>query len=415
MREHINLTEIGTLLLFLSSNIYATVWYVHPDSTLNRIQLALGYCANNDTVLVAPGVYYEDISWPNTQGIHLLSEYGADTTIIDGGGTIMQVIYIVVPVDSTTIISGFTIRNGYQATGGGVFFAFCSPTITNTIITDNSTDSQGAGIFCLQASPIIRGNTITTNTAGTWGGGICCLEGSEPTIVNNTIMNNTADMTGGGIFCSNSSPIIIGNTIKLNVAAQTGGGIACWWSSSTIKDNIITRNIVGEHGGGIYCSRSSPVIDSCAITSNIGDGVYCEFSSNPVISYNDIVDNTGYGVLNIDSTVVVNAEYNWWGDSTGPYHPDSNPGGQGDTVSDYVDFIPWLYWPGVEENPLVKPVKKYESIGATIFAGPLQLPEGKKCKVYDVTGRSVVPDKIRPGIYFIEIDGEITKKVIKIR
>ena len=52
---------------------------------------------------------------------------------------------------------------------------------------------------------------------------------------------------------------------------------------------------------------------------------------------------------------------------------------------------------------------------ATILSGSLCFPEGKICKVFDITGRIVIPDKIKPGIYFIEVDGEIRQKVIKIR
>jgi hypothetical protein len=52
--------------------------------------------------------------------------------------------------------------------------------------------------------------------------------------------------------------------------------------------------------------------------------------------------------------------------------------------------------------------------GPTIFNGPLQLPKDKTCKVFDITGRVVIPDKIKPGIYFIEVDGKITQKVVKI-
>lgn len=52
---------------------------------------------------------------------------------------------------------------------------------------------------------------------------------------------------------------------------------------------------------------------------------------------------------------------------------------------------------------------------ATIFRGPLQLPEGRKCRVFDITGRVVEPNKITPGIYFIEIDNRIVQKVIKVR
>ncbi|MGB3342176.1 MAG: hypothetical protein WBB37_11915 [bacterium] len=50
-----------------------------------------------------------------------------------------------------------------------------------------------------------------------------------------------------------------------------------------------------------------------------------------------------------------------------------------------------------------------------IISGPLLLPEDKTCRVFDITGRAVVLQHIKPGIYFIEIDGEIRQKVVKIR
>ena len=50
-----------------------------------------------------------------------------------------------------------------------------------------------------------------------------------------------------------------------------------------------------------------------------------------------------------------------------------------------------------------------------ILSGPLILPEGKECRVLDITGRVVRPDRIKPGIYFIEVDGVIMQKVVKIR
>ena len=55
------------------------------------------------------------------------------------------------------------------------------------------------------------------------------------------------------------------------------------------------------------------------------------------------------------------------------------------------------------------------AISTTIFGGILQLPKGKKCKVFDVTGRVVLPKHMKPGIYFIEIDGVVTRKVVKVR
>jgi hypothetical protein len=68
---------------------------------------------------------------------------------------------------------------------------------------------------------------------------------------------------------------------------------------------------------------------------------------------------------------------------------------------------------GVEENITATVVTK--EITATIIEGPLLLPKGKKCRVFDITGRVVEPGKMQPGIYFIEIDGVVTQKVVKVR
>jgi len=64
-----------------------------------------------------------------------------------------------------------------------------------------------------------------------------------------------------------------------------------------------------------------------------------------------------------------------------------------------------------EENAIVRK----NSFSATILSGPLQLPKDKTCRVFNITGRAVMPNRIKPGIYFIEIDGKIEQKVVKIK
>ncbi len=81
--------------------------------------------------------------------------------------------------------------------------------------------------------------------------------------------------------------------------------------------------------------------------------------------------------------------------------------------TDY-DYATIKYLPtGIEEQIIISVKNSYH--GATIFSGPLQLPEGKKYRVFDITGRVVEPDKMKPGIYFLKIDNKIVQKVIKIR
>ena len=55
------------------------------------------------------------------------------------------------------------------------------------------------------------------------------------------------------------------------------------------------------------------------------------------------------------------------------------------------------------------------SVWPTILNGPLLLPEDVNCRIFDITGRTVVPEEMKPGVYFVEVDGVITQKVVKIR
>jgi parallel beta-helix repeat protein len=331
--------------------------------------------------------------------IKVTSEYGADTTIIDGSSPSHpdtgSVVLFISGEDTNSVIKGFTITNG-------------------TGTADPPWGPVGGGILCVNSSPMITDNFIHGNSAD-YGGGIECLDNSHAIISNNTIANNDGGYGGGGIeMAFGSSPIIIGNTITGN-QADGGGGISIdSLTQPLVRKNTITNNVALDYGDGIGCyNNSAATIDSCVISGHASLGIYSAYS-NTQINYCNIFDNTGYGVYN-DGPSTIDAENNWWGHSTGPYHPTANPDGLGDTVSDLVDFNPWLYGPGIGEQPIVKPVEKHKHLHATVFRGPLQLPEGKKCKVFDIMGRIVEPGKIRPGIYFVEIDGAVTYKVVKVR
>ncbi|MEM2583814.1 MAG: right-handed parallel beta-helix repeat-containing protein, partial [Candidatus Thermoplasmatota archaeon] len=65
------------------------------------------------------------------------------------------------------------------------------------------------------------------------------------------------------------------------------------------------------------------------------------------IYHNNIIAGGLYGIL-VDSGATggpLDAEYNYWGDASGPYHPTLNPSGLGNNVSDNVDFHPWWETP----------------------------------------------------------------------
>jgi hypothetical protein len=96
-------------MLIPALSVAAVIHVPGDEATIGGALLA---ASPYDTVLVAPGTHYVNLVWPATPGIKLRSELGALSTVLDGRDDV-QVIGIYTGVDTTTVISGFTIQNGH--------------------------------------------------------------------------------------------------------------------------------------------------------------------------------------------------------------------------------------------------------------------------------------------------------------
>ena len=193
----------------LSSSL-ATIINVPGD--IPTIQGGIDSSSTGDTVLVQPGIYYENINY-NGKNIVVGSLFitTGDTTyisrtVMDGSGLVTVVKFNNLE-DSTAVLSGFTIQNGFSYWGGGIICNNSSPSLENLTITNNSTANNGfgGGISCYQANPSLKDVTISDNSATGYyegyGGGIYC-EDSNPSLKKVTISGNSVSGNGGGIFCS---------------------------------------------------------------------------------------------------------------------------------------------------------------------------------------------------------------------
>lgn len=296
MRLLVAVIVAGFLLLPLI--VGATIINIPDDYP--TIQEGIDASSDGDTVLVQPDTYVENINF-NGHNVVLASLFltTGDTsyispTIIDGDSS-DTVILFVRGEDSTAVVTGFTVQNGYtELGGGGICCAWNSnPRIISNTIRGNSA-SEGGGIRCWESSPTISNNTISDNSALD-GGGILCTW-SHPTIANNTISSNTGERSAGGIYCEFSSPTIVNNIISGNsVEWFGGGGILCWGSNSTICNNIISENSALD-GGGISCWDSNPTINNNIIRGNSagdGGGISCNNNCNAMVINNTISRNSG--------------------------------------------------------------------------------------------------------------------------
>jgi hypothetical protein len=143
---------------------------------------------------------------------------------------------------------------------------------------------------------------------------------------------------------------IIGEQSVVGIAYldSTGGILDLTVENMAGTDVGIGVAIIGA-GGGIVRG-----------TTIIGNKVGLYFFDNPVVEahYNSIENNTLFGALN-QGTTPVDALNNWWGSLLGPFHPEDNPTGTGNPVSDNVDFTPWT-----ESRTVVKTVIGEGSIDA---------------------------------------------------
>jgi FlgD Ig-like domain len=183
------------------SLLISTTHHIKQDGTGNYTSIQEGIVAatDNDTILVYPGIYFENIDY-----------IGKSLTVAS--------LYIITLEDSLinqTIIDGSHILR---------------------CVTINECENISLIGFTVQNGKAIGGSFLG------WGGGILVLETANGLITNCKIRNNTA-LLGGGLFLANVNLVLRSNTVSLNHGITQGGGIDLEGLNDVIFDPIDLNNI----------------------------------------------------------------------------------------------------------------------------------------------------------------------------
>lgn len=246
-----------TLLLVMAACVTnsANAQIIRVPQEYRTIQEAINAANPQDTILIAQGVYKEnlDINKP----LYLKSWYGRGLafTVIQGNDRTKATIFVHDCPEGEVSIEGFKITNGGYSWGdygggGGIFAKRVKDLkILNNYITKNKL--SGIRLSNNVERFLIKRNVITYNESDS-GGGIKADTnfGSYGAIINNVIARNYVTYMGGGIAIFNQTNEtlaleVINNTIAFNSRSNwsnQGAGIDASGAVNldlTLRNNII--------------------------------------------------------------------------------------------------------------------------------------------------------------------------------
>jgi hypothetical protein len=344
------LALVVSLGLVTAAPILADGNVIYVPDDYGTIQEAIDAASDNDTVIVAAGLYEENIVIDKSLTLQG-AQAGVDARTRSGAETIIEPdneeigISILTAASRVVVIDGLTVQNGAHAIATPEFGLMAANITVKNVRVLHPGDFGISLTFTINATVercYVQDAKVAINAGA--------VLPAPPTVAifrDNEVVNSEFGITG---YLGDS--LIEGNLIR--DFANGGVGISAQFLDTKIRNNTVSGYV---DGAGLSFEKSHhdrPVSENVTVQGNnfTGNlhGIYVWPDQTEVegitVNFNNIVDNSWSGVWN-EVGETLDATRNWWGDVSGPDHWESNPDGMGDVVRGNVDFEPWL------EAPLV--------------------------------------------------------------
>ncbi len=211
-------TKLILLLVFVSicSLLTSTTFIIKQDGTGNFTTIQEGIIAttDNDTVLVYPGIYYENIDYLEKSltvaSLYLITPEDSliNQTIIDGN---QQGRCVKIDECENASIIGFTLQNGHALEigvaesyqGGGIFIEEVTNIIVSNCNIKNNRAYDGGGFYIADSNILLKGNSISNNWGIRSGGAFVTLGTYTTTVFDSVDLNSiylNYSCTGADIY-----------------------------------------------------------------------------------------------------------------------------------------------------------------------------------------------------------------------
>jgi len=430
-----------TVLVLMARAVFAVSWTEHViDGNYNGVCSAVAVDIDGDSIcdVVGAAIYANSITWWQNDGHHPIN--WTEQVITTGFAGACDVFPSDIDGDGDTDIVGCAWNDNevaWWSNDGGMPIVWTKQTIDSTftnaheVFTVDMNDDGNIDILGASAGldeiawfendgeyPIHWSKHVINSTFGGArsaygvdinGDSLIDIVGAALLSHDVTVWFNNGDSTWSeylvdgnfyGAHMVHVCDVDADGDNDILCAAYMANSIAWWrydgdtmWTKQVIDDTCY--NALGVYAADIDGDNDIDVLG----TSDQSDAVYWYSNSNT-----DPIIWTRY-------TVASNFNGAW------PVHAaDLDDDEDIDVLScaTYADDISWFEsdLTGVAEEHEVHVEKRY---GSSIVQGPLVLPESKGHALFDISGREVDMHHVPPGVYFLEIDGHVVQKVVKVQ